>query len=137
VAQHRLDHGSAERLDAAGGIDVGNGKFGARATLGAREGDEAGYGMDEADAYRSGLGAQHGRKAGNARGKGAGAGRKQRAAVDARTGTFVRSISHDFLLSWLWIGTGSLRPPSVDPESCVIQRMPSFAGTRRMDISRR
>jgi hypothetical protein len=146
VGQHRLDHGAAHRLDAAGGVDVGNRHFSAGAALRTGKSDEARNRMDQADLDRRGLRPQDRWKSGDANAKGCGAGCKEFAAANpCGLGFRCLRISHH---SPPVLSTGGRfsvprlcliqrRRPGPVTRSWVAHRMPSLSRTRFMDISKR
>ncbi len=65
ITQHALDLGSAERLDATGGVDIRDRQFRAGPALRSGEGYGARHRMDQADLHRLRLSPEHGGKSGD------------------------------------------------------------------------
>ena len=86
VAEHRLDLGAAQRLDAAGGVDLLDRKLRADPALLARIRQRARHRVQHADLYRRALRAQHGRCVQQSGGRGGAerGGLQKPAAADGR-----------------------------------------------------
>ena len=107
VAEHRLDLGAAQRLDAAGRVDLLDRHHGADPALLAGIGQRAGDRMQHADLHRRALRAQHGRRVAGLRPPL----RRRPAPSIAGTGGGSRPTTDETCVpSWVLIGDTNIGP---------------------------